>query len=180
MFDVPRWLIGSKTCGCDSRPNRRTLRLRVPMILMAACLALFLLGCGLFGGNGEGEEGGDGGDADNPLTPRPDILTKLASVSAQAGEAKSEDESPPATEVPADPEPIPVSAPSVQTEEEARNLVWVHLSQCIDFAASELQATQIMGDWFVKSTGESERHTSTTSNGFSSGSSKSGLMPVTR
>lgn len=156
MFDVPRCLIGSRTYGCVSYPNPRTLQLRVPMALMAACLAVFLLGCGLLGGNGEGE--GDG-DADNPLTPRPEILTKLASVSAQGGEAAGGGETPPEPEAPAEPEPDSAPEPSVQTEEEARNLVWVHLSQCINFAASDLQATQITGDWFVKSTGESERRT---------------------
>ena len=156
MFVVPRWLIGSKTYGCVSFPDRRTLHVRVPMVLIAACLAVFLLGCGLLGGNGEEE--GDG-DADNPLTPRPEILTKLASVSAEASEPAGGGETPPEPEAPADPEPNPVPAASVETEEEARNLVWVHLSQCINFAASDLQATQITGDWFVKSTGESERRT---------------------
>jgi hypothetical protein len=38
--------------------------------------------------------------------------------------------------------------------EEARDLVWAYLSQCIALTASELEAHEIRGEWFVQATGD--------------------------
>ncbi len=127
----------------------RKHRLRVVMIALASCFVLLILGCGLIGGDGE-----DGGNGDNPLTPRPEILTKLAAVAAPDAEsvqATAESEAPPEAEekAEADPESTPVPARLVETEDVARNLVWVHLRQCMTLISADLIATQITGDWYV-------------------------------
>lgn len=43
-----------------------------------------------------------------------------------------------------------------KSEDVARNLVWVHLSQCITLASTDLAATHITGDWYVNDAPESE------------------------
>ena len=52
------------------------------------------------------------------------------------------------------PIPTPVSvtidALAVNTKDEARNLVWVHLSRCASFDPSQLNAYQVKEDWYVK------------------------------
>ena len=140
----------------------RKHRLRVVMIALASCFALLFLGCGLMGGDGE-----EGSNGDNPLTPRPEILTKLAAVAApdaesvqataeaQASpEAKAEEKA--EAEADTEPELTPVSALLVETEDVARNLVWVQLRQCITLASADLVATQITGDWYVNDSADSK------------------------
>ncbi len=140
----------------------RIIYLRLPLLVLAACFMLLFLGCGLIGGDGEEE-----GDGDNPLTPRPEILTKLAAVAAPdaasvqaTAEAQDQPEAEEKTEAEAEadpePEPTPVPALLVETEDVARNLVWVHLRQCITLAATDLVATQITGDWYVNDSDESK------------------------
>ena len=141
----------------------------VALVILMSILALMLAGCGLLGGGdeevGEGDEGGNGGQAENPGEVSPDILTKLAVTPTKAdnpGEPASESEPTPEPEAPPEPEPTPAPEPTaapamvVQVEEDARKLVWVHLSQCISFESTELKATPITGDWFVTGTTESE------------------------
>ena len=50
------------------------------------------------------------------------------------------------------PTPLPVTivALAVTTRDEARNLVWVHLSRCAPLDPSQLNAYQVKKDWFVK------------------------------
>ena len=45
----------------------------------------------------------------------------------------------------------------VGNEEQARNLVWAYISQCITFASNELEATQITGNWYVKGNSDATR-----------------------
>ena len=155
-----------EAAGSRGGEPARKSRLRLPLMALAGCFVLLFLGCGLIGGDGEEE-----GNENNPLTPRPEILTKLAAVAAPdaesviataEAEAASETEAAPeaapeeAPEAESKPEATPVPAVLVQTEEEARNLVWVHLSQCITFASTDLAATQITGNWYVNDSAESK------------------------
>lgn len=146
--------------GSGGRAPARKSHLRAASIMLASCFVLLFLGCGLIGGDGE-----EGGGGDNPLTPRPEILTKLAAVAAPDAEATPvpdeaepppEAEEKPEEEAEPEPEPTPIPAPLVETEDVARNLVWVHLRQCITLASTDLVATQITGDWYVNDAAESE------------------------
>ncbi len=159
MTDPARRAPGTGSGG--GAPARKS-HLRIPLIALASCFVLLFLGCGLIGG-----DGGEEGNGDNPLTPRPEILTKLAAVADPAAaslqataeaEAAPEAEEKPAEEekVVAEPEPTPVPAPLVETEDVARNLVWVHLRQCITLTSTDLIATLITGDWYVNDAAESK------------------------
>lgn len=123
-----------------------------PLALLLVLPAFLLLGCGLVGGNGEEETQGG-----SPEGVRPEILTKLAQVSdpeaaaAAETEAKPEDEATDEKEAESEPEEPAAPEPVVNNEKEARNLVWVHLSQCFTLESGELEATLITGNWFVKS-----------------------------
>ena len=154
--------IQAPSTGSDGEAPARKSHLRLPLIALAACFVLLFLACGLIGGDGEEE-----GDGNNPLTPRPEILTKLAAVAAPnaasvqaTAEAQDqpEGEAEEKPEAEADPEPEPTPAPAllVDNEDVARNLVWVHLRQCITLAATDLVATQITGDWYVNDSTESK------------------------
>ncbi len=48
--------------------------------------------------------------------------------------------------------PIPESTPVVASGDQARHVVWVHLSQCLTFDAALLEAQRVDVDWFVQST----------------------------
>ena len=150
--------------GSGGEAPARKIHLRLPLIALATCFLILFLACGLIGGDGEEE-----GDGDNPLTPRPEILTKLAAVAAPDAasvQATAEDQDQPEgeaeekteAEAEADPEPEPTPVPAllVETEDVARNLVWVHLRQCITLAPTDLVATQITGDWYVNDSDASE------------------------
>ena len=163
MSNTPQDTLRASEVGL-SLWNFRTIQYRgVALVFVLSMLALVLAGCGLLGG--DDEEEGDGGQAANLGGVSPDILTKLAETAAKAdipSEPASEAEPTPEADAPAEPEatptPEPTAAPTpvVQVEEEARNLVWVHLSQCISFESTELKATQITGDWFVTGTTDSD------------------------
>ena len=48
--------------------------------------------------------------------------------------------------------PIPESTPVVASGDQARHVVWVHLSQCLTFDAALLEAQRVDVDRFVQST----------------------------
>jgi len=160
MFEVPK-SPGERPGGGPSFESlRRKHRPVAPLALLLVLSAFLLLGCGLVGGNGEEEAQGG-----NPEGVRPEILTKLAQVSdPAAAAAAAETEATPEAEATSEPEPSPVPEPTpeptpvVQSEEEARNLAWVHLGQCITFASDELAATLVKGDWFVKGSSEASQN----------------------
>jgi len=129
-------------------------------------LAVFSIDCGLVSGDGEAEQSEDAGDAaraeiqaevagDNEGNPDPEVA---AAAEGESSEAEVSE----ATEAVAPPEPE-ASAPAeaaaetdaaapgllVANEEQARNMAWAYISQCIAFASSELEATQTTGDWYV-------------------------------
>ena len=149
------------TGSCGRAPARKS-KLRSALIALASCFVLLFLGCGLIGGDGEEE-----GSGDNPLTPRPEILTKLAAVAAPDAESvqataeaeaarEAEEKAAEEEKSEAEPEPTPVPALVVETEDVARNLVWVHLRQCITLTSTDLIATLITGDWYVNDAAESK------------------------
>ena len=46
--------------------------------------------------------------------------------------------------------PTPIPQAVVGSHEDARNLIWVYLSQCISFDVEQLQAELVQDDWYVK------------------------------
>jgi len=52
-------------------------------------------------------------------------------------------------------EPLPTATPAAQTVEEARNLVWVYLTQCATFDPAQLDGYLIKDEWYVKATSKS-------------------------
>lgn len=52
-------------------------------------------------------------------------------------------------------EPLPTATPVAQTVEDARNLVWVYLTQCSTFDPTQLEGYLVKDDWYVKATSKS-------------------------
>ena len=78
--------------------------------------------------------------------PRP---TRPALVAPSFGAAASPTPRPTFTPIPT-PLSVTVVATAVTTKDEARNLVWVHLSRCASLDPSQLNAYQVKEDWYVK------------------------------
>lgn len=165
--------------GCDAGRPEASIRRRKPgaaLALLLICLMVSALGCGLIGGGDDDEEAGS--------EPGDDIRAQIQAELASEAEATSNDASsaddtgptetdaavepamdaPPAAEASAAEVPAaatdeasPSAAPVVENEEQARNLAWAHISQCIAFNAVELNATLITGNWFVNGTGQASR-----------------------
>lgn len=137
------------------------------------CAMVLSLGCGLIGGGDEEAEGEPGDDI------RAEIQAEVAAEAEKSAEGASnaDGQASAGTEASAGAEtdtasvdgaPADVSAASseggsaivtamVENEEQARNLAWAHISQCITFDAGELNATLITGDWFVNGTDQASR-----------------------
>ena len=98
----------------------------VRLIIMIAMGALLVASCNALGGDDAATEPAEG------------LLSEVRPTSTPV---------PTPTDTPA-PEPT-LGAGSA---EEARNLVWVYLSQCIAFEVVQLQANLVKGDWYVKAT----------------------------
>ena len=116
-------------------------RLFQPLLILSLSLAVFLLSsCGVFGGGG----GSDG-----------------ESASQDSSEASNQQAASQSTPIPVPPTPTPVPEPTptpappppptaiAHSPQEARNLVWVYLSQCISFDSNGLEAYLVNGDWYV-------------------------------
>ncbi len=119
------------------------------------------MGCGLIGGGFDGEEiaGADETIDSENLT---DISASVDGESEEEAdaEARAEAEALAAAEAAAVTEAAaePKSAgPLVNGAELARDLAWVHLSQCVSLKSTELAATLISGDWFISSSAEATR-----------------------
>ena len=53
--------------------------------------------------------------------------------------------------------PTPIHQAVAGSFEDARNLVWVFLSQCISFEVEQLQAELVQDDWYVKAASDSDQ-----------------------
>jgi hypothetical protein len=86
----------------------------------------------------------DSGDSqkDNPADSAPEPLPAEKPESTESAA-----ESPP--------EKTAANPPSDAGAEEAIELAWAFLSQCVSLSVNELEARQINGQWFVQATGES-------------------------
>lgn len=96
----------------------------------------------------------------NQLTEQPgqgpdNQLAQASPTNAQTGTASTEaSESPESPgESPAPDKPTAEAA--TFSPEEARDLVWAYLSQCVGLTPAELEAHEIRGEWFVQATGDS-------------------------
>jgi len=159
--------------------KRRGKRRAAALTLLLVCLMVSALGCGLIGGGDDEEEEVGGGAGDDiraqiqaELAAEAEAAGSSEGASSADGEETAETESstdtttdttteaPPASEtsaeVPADAAGV-IAATVVENEEQARNLAWAHISQCITFNAAELNATLITGNWFVNGTDQASR-----------------------
>lgn len=157
-----------KTPSDDGQRPGPSIRRKKPgaaLALLLICVIASSLGCGLIGG---------GDDEDEALAgPSEQLRTQIQEEVAKDGKGASanapEPTAPPSPETEAPPEPatptptapaeeaIPDAAAVVENEEQARNLAWAHISQCIAFNAGELNAILITGNWFVNGTKEASR-----------------------
>ena len=142
------------------------------------------MGCGLIGGGGDGEEeftgsdqtidsenlketsalaNAEGGEGATEADAKPEVEGDPKAEAAAEAEAEAE---PAATEEPAaaDPEAEAGAGPQaaadpvlVQDADLARDLAWVHLSQCVTLKSTELDATLINAEWFIASSAEATR-----------------------
>lgn len=97
-------------------------------------------------GNQLAGQAGTGADGQSSQTS-PANAQKEAVVTEEPETPESQGKSPP-SEQPA------AETAAAFTPEEARDLVWAYLSQCIALTAAELEAHEIRGEWFVRATGD--------------------------
>ena len=107
------------------------------LVLLSTVL---LLGCGLIGGGDA--EASDTEGADGPLPTHVPTPAPLAT--------------PVPTPIP-DPTATPTPTPVAQNPDEASNLLWVHLSRCVSLDLSQLEASMVKGDWFVRAASDSPK-----------------------
>ena len=164
--------------GDHSEPSdRRSSQQKNPgpaLVLLMICVMVLALGCGLIGGGDDEAEGEPGDDiraeiqaeldaeAGESSEAGPDADDPDSEEAGASGESETETqaaEAAPPAEVPAAAtgEASPVGTPVVENEEQARNLAWAHISQCITFNAAELKATLITNNWFVNGTDQASR-----------------------
>ena len=151
------------------------------LILMLLLAGVLLLACNPFNNDeDEGEMNGESLEAvdvsldateadpgiDDPDAQRSSEVENL--VDSGESEIQAAPESTPEPTAAPDPtsetmpEEIPtptVAAPEAATvaagtADDARNLAWAYLAQCISLAFGDLEARQIQGEWFVQATGE--------------------------
>ena len=164
VSSVPGRLPNSST---RPAPSRRRPRLWALLSILVLCLAALSMGCGLIGGDGEPEEASEPGDelraqvqaelaAEDGDKP---ALEKDAAVEGASEETKADVPAESEAEPPPKAEPETNAGPALVLEngEQARDLAWAYISQCITFASSELGATQIAGNWYVKGNGAATR-----------------------
>jgi hypothetical protein len=142
-------------------------------ILLMIFGAMLLLACNPFGDDEEegasdesqvvevgNQISSEKGNQGNQLTEQtgPGAANSPGEASAEAAQENpqlegsenpvSQDKSPPSKQ-------LTEGAAATFSPEEARDLVWAYLSQCIALAAAELEAHEIRGEWFVQATGDS-------------------------
>lgn len=115
---------------------KQKVRSGAAMAILIALSAILLMGCGLMPG-GDAEAAEETQASDGPL---PTLLPTNTP--------------PPPTPTPT-PEPTLTPTPVAQNPDEARNLVWVHLSRCVTLDFGQLEAYMVKGDWFVRATNDS-------------------------
>ncbi|MDA0733062.1 MAG: hypothetical protein O2909_01565 [Chloroflexi bacterium] len=136
-------------------PRRFSASLFIILLLSAT----LLLACNPF--NGDDEEALPGDEPTEETSPElaevglERILTEVDQLEqADKETAAAEPEpSPTPTEIPAAAIPVPtVTTPG--NDDQARNLVWAYLTQCVSIKVNDLEARQIQGEWFVQAAGE--------------------------
>jgi hypothetical protein len=141
--------------GSSSNRGGRLLATMLWMIpLLSAALSV---ACNPFGGNPDPSP--DVAAAEQPGSElAPGLaqvgLERIVAAAENLGEAN--DLEPAAGPDPGSlPPEIPNSAATaVGSDDEARNLVWAYLNQCVSINVDDLEARQIQGEWFVQAAGE--------------------------
>lgn len=136
----------------------RGRRLWPAMILMVPLLAASLsIACNPFSGNPDPSPGG--GDSEpTALETAPGLAEiGLERIVAATGNPGAADAGKPAAAPEPGPAststPVPASA-GMGPADEARDLVWAYLSQCVSIQVNDLEARPIQGEWFVQASGE--------------------------
>ena len=113
-----------------------------------ALVTVLLLSCGLLpGGNGDEQAPEDTTADQGAGQPAPEP------TATNAPQPPPEKPTPaPSSEEPTGtpPGPSTLATPLIRSADQARNLVWIHLSRCVSFEASELETSKVQEDWFVK------------------------------
>ena len=116
-------------------------------------------------GDSESESEGEEGDGSETTETEPEAGAEpepepapVAAEEPPAPEdpAAADPETPVDDESVAEPEPT-VSSDLVQGADLARDLAWVHLSQCVTLNSTELTATLISADWFIAGSADATR-----------------------
>lgn len=141
------------------RPNSIRGRRHWPaMILVVPLLAATLsLGCNPFSDDPDPSPGGEDSEP-TALETAPGLaeigLERIVAATGKSGAANA------ATPAAApDPAPAPTGTPvpaaaGMGPADEARDLVWAYLSQCVSIQVNDLEARPIQGEWFVQAAGE--------------------------
>ena len=124
-------------------------------------LTLFLTsGCGLTGGSDSvqpvdftPEPTGIFAPTETPTsTPAPSATPPIIRRSTPTARATPRPRSVAPTLAPRATTARPTLTPVAQSQGEARNLVWAHLSRCVSFNPNDLTAVPVRDEWFVKAT----------------------------
>jgi len=178
MGAIIRRIWASSWIGFRFGSSKRKHKPGAALVLLLVCAMVASLGCGLIGGDDEPAEEGSARRAQllTEVEEGAKATAEAASADNSEGDAAADEAAAPETEVTPDSqaeaeatpdtdttaeaptdEVIPAAATLVENEEQARNLAWAHISQCINFASAELEATLITGAWFVKGKDQASR-----------------------
>lgn len=160
-----------------SKGQQHSSSSRTLLLLLVILGMVLILGCNPFAGDDEGASAIDCEEVAQVNLDRPSQDTSIGDRQAEASQqdqplsdAGESQEAEPAEPTP---EPSPAensestvppseSSPNGTTDispsdvgaEEALDLAWAFLSQCVSLSVSELAARQINGQWFVQAAGE--------------------------
>ena len=116
----------------ESKRLGTCLRLGVGISLSMALACAAFMGCGLIGGGGDEK-------VEDPIQKS----TVLQTIEAKR-EAGGDDQAGISSGA------MPTTVPVALSKDTAQKLLWVYLSQCITFESTDIEASQVSGEWYVR------------------------------